>query len=99
MKIDCRMSGSAILRLVLLFSRPFPMAQLEIPIGPVHIYKAELLDWDRERWVMHTLGNVPEVSNDSLVVRVDDGVIRLHAAETIAGLDVGHDLHPPSSHC
>ena len=98
-KIDCRMSGDAILRLVRSFSRPFPMAQLETLFGPIAIHKAELLHWDRDAWVMHTLGSVLEVSKDSLVVRVDDGVIRLHAAEKIIGLDVGHDLHPPSYYC
>jgi len=51
--IDCRMSGGAILRLVLSFSLPFPMAQLETPAGPIKIHKTELLDWGREERIMH----------------------------------------------
>ncbi len=95
-KIDCRMSGDAILRLVRSFSDPFPMAQLETSIGPTTIHNVELLDWDREVWTMQSLGSVLEVSHNSLVVRVDDGVIRLHTTENIIGLDIGESLHPPS---
>ncbi len=51
--IDCRMSGDAILRLVLSFSLPFPMAQLETPAGPIQIHTTELLDWGREERIMH----------------------------------------------
>jgi len=98
-KIDCRMSGGAILRLVRSFSPPFPMAVLETPAGPFKIHKVELLDWDREVWIMHSLGNVLKVSNDSLIVRVDDEVIKLYTTEKIVGLYAGLDLHPPSSYC
>ncbi len=95
-KIDCRMSGDAILRLVRSFSAPFPMAQLETAFGPFAINQVELLDWDREVWIMHSVGSVLEVLNYSMVVRVDDRVIRLHTTKEIVELQVGQDLHPPA---
>jgi methionyl-tRNA formyltransferase len=95
-QIDCRMSVDAILRLVRSFTDPFPLSQLMSRIGPLAICKGELLDSDRECWIMHSIGTILKVSHNALDIRVDDGVIRLHTVGEIVGLHAGDCLHPPS---
>ncbi len=74
-EIDCRMSTSAIIRLVNSFIAPFPGAKLLTEFGSVAISGATTCDF--KGWEMHQIGSVLISKTNSIVFRADDGPIEL----------------------
>lgn len=74
-EIDCRMSTSAIIRLVNSFIPPYPGAKLLTEFGSITITGATKCDF--ESWDLYQIGSVLIAKTNSLVVRADDGPIEL----------------------
>lgn len=74
-EIDCRMSTSAIIRLVHSFIPPYPGAKLVTEFGSIIITSATKCDF--KSWDLHQIGSVLRFTNKSIVLRVDDGPIEL----------------------
>ncbi len=74
-EIDCRMSTSAIIRLVHSFIPPYPGAKLVTEFGSLIITSATKYDF--KSWNLYQIGSVLRFANKSLVLRADDGPIEL----------------------
>lgn len=74
-EIDCRMSTSAIIRLVNSFIPPYPGAKLLTEFGSIIVTSATKFDF--KSWELHQIGSVLTTSTSSIVLRADDGPIEL----------------------
>lgn len=74
-EIDCRMSTSAIIRLVNSFIPPYPGAKLLTEFGSIIITSAAKCDF--KSWDLHQIGSVLTTTINSIVLRADDGPIEL----------------------
>ena len=74
-EIDCRMSTSAIIRLVHSFIPPYPGAKLVTEFGSLIITGATKCDF--KSWDLHQIGSVLITTTNSIVLRADDGPIEL----------------------
>jgi methionyl-tRNA formyltransferase len=96
-QIDCRMSCDAIRRLVNSYSAPFPRARLLTPHASLPIDDATVLKIPRRLWEFNAVGTVLEVNQNTIDIRVDDGVIRLRASEAATlSLHSGDSIPPPA---
>jgi methionyl-tRNA formyltransferase len=96
-QIDCRMSCDAIRRLVNSYSAPFPRARLLTPHASLAIEEATVLNIPRRLWEFKAVGTVLEVSQNTIDIRVDDGVISLRSSEAAPlGLHLGYSIPPPA---
>ena len=94
-EIDCRMSTSAIIRLVHSFIPPYPGAKLVTEFGSIIITSATKCDC--ESWDLHQIGSVLRFTNKSIVLRVDDGPIELKFQDQLPVIFSKLDfLLPPS---
>lgn len=71
--IDPRMSVEAIMNLVRSFSEPFPGCTLLYESSEFHVLRADIADGNP--W--QSLGKIVEVDDESVVMRVADGYVRL----------------------
>jgi methionyl-tRNA formyltransferase len=94
-EIDCRMSISAIVRLVNSFIPPFPGAKLLTEFGSVTIIGASKHDF--KSWDLYQIGSVLKTGANSIVLRADDGPVELkyndQLSENFFKLQF---VHPPS---
>jgi len=74
-EIDCRMSTSAIIRLVNSFIPPYPGAKLLTEFGSIIITSATKCDF--KSWDLYQIGSVLITTTNSIVLRADDGPIEL----------------------
>jgi methionyl-tRNA formyltransferase len=74
-EIDCRMTRNSISRLVRSVLPPYLGAKLVTEVGVFTVSKADTTDF--RNWDFQQIGSLLEISKDSIVVRVDDGPIRL----------------------
>lgn len=94
-EIDCRMSISAIVRLVNSFIPPYPGAKLLTEFGSVTITAASKCEF--KSWNLHQIGSVLKTGTNSIVLRADDGPVELkyndQVSENFCKLQF---VHPPS---
>jgi methionyl-tRNA formyltransferase len=81
-EIDCRMSINAIIRLVHSFIPPYPGAKLVTEFGSLIITSATKCDF--KSWDLHQIGSVLRFTDKSLVLRVDDGPIKLEFQDQLS---------------
>lgn len=81
-EIDCRMSASAIIRLVNSFIPPYPGTRLITEFGTLVITSASKCDF--KSWDMYQIGSVLKSTPESLVLRADDGPIELKFKDRLA---------------
>ena len=74
-EIDCRMSTSAIIRLVNSFIPPYSGAKLLTEFGSIIVTSATKFDF--KSWDLHQIGSVLTTTTSSIVLRADDGPIEL----------------------
>ena len=94
-EIDCRMSTSAIIRLVHSFIPPYPGAKLVTEFGSIVITSATKCDF--KSWDLHQIGSVLATTTNSIVLRADDGPIKLDCIEQLSeNFSRLKFVHPPS---
>jgi hypothetical protein len=94
-EIDCRMSISAIVRLVNSFIPPYPGAKLLTEFGSVTITGASKHDF--KGWDMYQIGSVLKTGTNSIVLRADDGPVELKYNGQVSEIFFRLQLvHPPS---
>jgi methionyl-tRNA formyltransferase len=74
-EIDCRMTRNSISRLVRSVVPPYLGAKLVTDVGSFIVTKADPTDFTD--WEFQQIGSLLEINKDSIVIRVDDGPIRL----------------------
>ena len=94
-EIDCRMSTSAIIRLVHSFIPPYPGAKLVTEFGSLIITGATKYDF--KSWDLHQIGSVLITTTNSIVLRADDGPIKLECIDQLSeNFSRLQFVHPPS---
>jgi methionyl-tRNA formyltransferase len=94
-EIDCRMSRDSISRLVRSVCPPFIGAKLLTEFGSLTIERA--LNWEFDSWEFHQIGSIISVNDESVVLRVDDGLIKLFVYGSMpAGMYDCPFVRPPS---
>lgn len=81
-EIDFRMSRNSISRLVRSVLPPFIGAKLVTEFGQLTIIGSSNCEF--ENWEFYALGSILEIGENSLVLRVDDGPIRLSASKNLS---------------
>ena len=94
-EIDCRMSTSGIIRLVHSFIPPYPGAKLVTEFGSIIITGATKCDF--KSWDLYQIGSVLINTANSIVLRADDGPIKLECIDRLPeNFSRLQFVHPPS---